>query len=342
MQRIWKVKRIWEAVALGVFVVPTVLWAGEPGAPLPEGLTSFGGIGTPDAIYVYGGHIGESHTYSVEKQSGAFRVLSYEKPDEWKSLPGGPKSQGLALAAYQGKIYRLGGFTALNAEGEPEQLKSVPDVAVFDPKTGEWSDATPLPEPRSSFDTALLGDRLYVIGGWELNGEAGDHRFHKTAWSADLSKTPLKWEPLPAPPFERRAAAVEAHADEIYVLGGIEQEDATRRVDIFDPRSGQWRRGPELLGKESIDGFGVGAIGDDSGLYVSSLARIVQRLSDDGTEWVEVAKLESPRFFHQMFLHRNQLWLVGGANMVEGKLTAIEVVNLPETDKTGEPDGRAD
>ena len=320
---------MWKVVLLGVVLAPASLVGAESPASLPQGLTSFGGIATSDAIYVYGGHTGESHAYSVEKQSGDFRGLAFEKPGEWKTLPSGPKCQGLALAAYQGKIYRLGGFTAVNNEGEPEQLESVAEVAVFDPKTGEWSDETPLPEPRSSFDAAVLGDRLYVIAGWELNGEAGDHRFHETAWSADLSQTPLKWEAVPAPPFERRAAAVEAHDGEIYVLGGIGQAKATRRVDIFDPQSGQWRQGPDLLGEEDIDGFGAAALGNETGLYVTSLSRIVQRLSDDGTKWVEVAKLESPRFFHQMFSHDHQLWLVGGANMVEGKLLEIEVVDLP-------------
>jgi hypothetical protein len=31
-------------------------------------------------------------------------------------------------------------------------------------------DIAPLPAPRSSHDAVVLGNKLYVVGGWQLNG----------------------------------------------------------------------------------------------------------------------------------------------------------------------------
>ena len=41
------------------------------------------------------------------------------------------------------------------------------DVARFDPKTKQLESLTQLPEPRSSHDAVVIGDKLYVAGGWQ-------------------------------------------------------------------------------------------------------------------------------------------------------------------------------
>ena len=308
-------------------MLPVAALASEP-APLKQGVTSLGAAAVDGTLYIYGGYQGAPHHYSMEGQSDRFLSLNMEKPTEWKTLPSGPKIQSLELVAHDGKLYRLGGFQALNKQGEDSNLQSLADVAVYNSAEKSWKTLTDLPEPRSSFDAVVMGDRVYVVGGWTLGGGQGSGKWLKTAWSADLTQRPLVWEPLAEPPFQRRAVAVAAYSGEIYAIGGMADGETTRRVDIYNPKSDKWRRGPDLNGEKDIHGFGAAAVGTDTGLYVSSLSGTVQRLTEGAEQWEVVADLDSPRFFHQMIAHDGKLWLVGGANMVEGKLPNVEVIEL--------------
>jgi N-acetylneuraminic acid mutarotase len=94
--------------------------------------------------------------------------LASGKDGQWQPLAGGPRLQGLALVAYGDRLIRIGGFTAANALGEDHDLRSQTDVASFDPATGQWTSMASLPESRSSLDAAVIGDTVYVVGGWPV------------------------------------------------------------------------------------------------------------------------------------------------------------------------------
>jgi N-acetylneuraminic acid mutarotase len=294
---------------------------------LPQSVTSFGGAIAGGALYVYGGHTGAAHSYSNAEQGHTLRRLQLKKGAKWEKLAEGPPLQGLALVAHDGILYRLGGFTAKNAEGEEHDLWSQDDAAAFDPQTGRWTELPSLPEPRSSFDAAVLGDAIYVIGGWQMAGDE-ENKWHETAWKLDLSQDEPQWTALPRPPFQRRALAVAAHDGKIYAIGGMQAEGGpTTRVDVFDPESGQWSRGPSLKGEKPMAGFGSSAFATGGRLYVSTIEGDLQRLSEDGKEWEVVRQMPTARFFHRMLpLDDGHFVVVGGANMGIGKFAEVEVV----------------
>lgn len=300
----------------------------SPYPPLPEMVTSFGGAILGDALYIYGGHTGDAHSYSHEEQANVLRRLNLANPQAWEELARGPHLQGLALVAHDGKLYRVGGFTAKNAQGQEQDLWSQDSVAAFDPADGKWRDLPPLPEPRSSHDAAVLGDKLYVAGGWQLRGEK-DSKWHKTAWVMDLAADRPEWRALPEPGFQRRALALAAHQGRLYVIGGMQREGGpTTRVDIFDPQTGRWSRGPSLPG-EPLEGFGCSAFATAGKLYVSTIGGALLRLSDDGAKWRKVRELDTARFFHRMLpLAEGKLLIVGGANMSIGKFDQLETVDV--------------
>jgi len=201
-------------------------------------------------------------------------------------------------------------------------------VAVYDPKTKKWQEIAPLPEPRSSFDAAVLGDAIYVVGGWKLQGE-GENHWHKTAWKLDLSKDQPKWSPLPNPPFQRRALAVAAYDGKIYAVGGMQKEGGpTTRVDVFDPETQKWSKAGHLQG-DPMTGFGSSAFATGGQLYVSTIKGNLQRLADDGKTWEIVQETPTARFFHRMLpLDDERLLMVGGANMGIGKFEELEVLKV--------------
>ena len=300
---------------------------------LPRGITSFGAAVIGDWMYVYGGHFGRAHHYSNTSQSNQLSRLNLREPGEWEVVAHGPRLQGMAMVSHNGKIYRAGGFTAHNDEGDEHDLRSIADVVRFDPETGQWESLPDLPEPRSSHDAVVIQDHIYVVGGWQL----GEERvWHETAWMADLSKDKVAWTPLPNPPFKRRALSL-GHLDgKLYVIGGMQPKGGpTTRVDVFDPATGKWSQGPSMIDTladatrgKGMEGFGASAYTLGGRLIVSTYNGNVQVLEPGDGEWKIAVQLKDDRFFHRMLPYESRLLLVGGASMRSGKRLHFEAVEL--------------
>lgn len=307
---------------------------GTPYIDLPRGITSFGAAVIGDWLYVYGGHFGRPHHYSNTSQSDQLSRLNLSKASNWEVVAKGPRLQGLAMVAHGDKLYRVGGFTAHNQEDDDHDLRSVPDFVRFHAETGQWESLPPLPEPRSSHDAVVIGNKLYVAGGWRLGGE--DPEWHQTAWVTDLSQEKIVWKPLPEPPFQRRAVSLGHLNGKLYVIGGMQSKGGpTTRVDVFDPVSAQWSQGPSLIDPKAdadrgkgMEGFGSSAYMVGGRLFVSTYGGNVQVLDSDHASWRISAKLEDDRFFHRMLPFNGRLLLVGGASMRAGKRLHFETVEL--------------
>ncbi len=313
-------------------------------ADLPFGITSFG-AGVDDGwLYVYGGNRGEAHHYTKEGQNGKILRIQLDKEGgEWEEVGEGPSMQGVAMVAHQGRLYRLGGLRATNAEGEDEHLVSTDEFASFDVKTKKWTSLPPLPEARSSHDAVIVGDVIYMVGGWTLDGD--DKTWLDTAWTIDLSASELKWQALPKQPFNRRALSVAVHGDRIYAVGGMQDRGGpTRKVSYFDTTKNAWAKGPELPPSDDgdITGFGTTAFAVDGRIYVSTSTGTIVGLNSSGSQWEELAELEDARLFPRMVAFGdNKLVLVGGANMDSGKAMEVEVLEVTvdsnsKTDSTNE------
>lgn len=295
---------------------------------LPRPVTSFGATRLGNVVYAYGGHTGSAHSYSKEEQANELWALdlSAEKP-EWRTVATGEHVQGNALVAAGGKVLLIGGFTAENAEGEDHNLQSKATVRGFDPKSGEWTDLPELPQPRSSFDAAVIGDTVYVVGGWAMAGD-DETQWHDSAWSLDLSEDSPTWQPIADPPFRRRALAVVAYEGKVYALGGMsEKSGPTTRVNVYDPASDSWSEGPKLLG-ESMNGFGCAGFSHDGRLYVTSYDGAVQRLSEDGQSWEVVGELPKARFFHRIIPSDDGQLVLGGGDMTVGKFPDVDLLEV--------------
>ncbi|MEQ8790685.1 MAG: kelch repeat-containing protein [Pirellulaceae bacterium] len=295
---------------------------------LPRAITSFGAAALGDAVFVYGGHHGKAHHYYDEGQSGELLRLNVRDAAGWDVVSVGPRLQGLAMVAHQERLYRLGGFEARNTVDQEQNLWSIDHFACFDPAAGVWRDLPPMPEPRSSFDAAVLEGVLYVVGGWKLCGDR-EASWCETACACDLNSAAPVWREIPPPPFQRRALSVAALDGRIYVLGGMQPDGAVSRATaVFDPASRQWSGGPDLPGEE-MEAFGTACCSLEGRLYVSTSSGRVLRLAPSGDAWEEVATLGDGRFFHRMTPIRDaRLLLIGGASMQRGKYKSVESVRI--------------
>ncbi|MDX1928749.1 MAG: hypothetical protein SFV81_19625 [Pirellulaceae bacterium] len=297
-------------------------------APLPFAITSFGAARSGDSLYVYGGHTGDAHSYSNEAQSNKLLRLDLASPSKWHEVAEGDRQQGLGMVAYKNKIILVGGFTAKNPEGTPQDLHSQARVRTFDTTTNTWSDLPELPEARSSHDAALIGDTLYVVGGWKMAGKEKTV-WHETAWAMDLSAAEPKWVALPNPPFKRRAIATVEHQGKLFVIGGMNDKGGpVKAVSIYDPASKSWSEAPELIGKENMAGFGASGWSVDGRLIVTTYEGDIQQWDDAAKKWNLLGKATDARFFHRLLpIDAKHLIAIGGANMESGKFLDLELIS---------------
>ncbi|MEM6673066.1 MAG: kelch repeat-containing protein [Planctomycetota bacterium] len=309
----------------------------QPGAPLPSGttigflprgLTSFGAAVVDGSLYVLGGYFGTPHAYSREGQSGAFVRINLYDPRDVSLLPDVEPAQSVELVAYRGQLVRVAGMHARNHEGEPTQLESSTEVSLFDPLSDEWTSLPDLPEPRSSHRAVVVGDTLYVAGGWNLQGNSKSSEWHDDVVALDLTSPESGWTSIEAP-FRARALGAATVGGKLFVVGGITPDrDISKDVRIYDPETGTWSEGepfPDF-------GFGITVAADGEQLYASGSSGTVYALDATGKDWTSVATLTTGRIFHELVVGGGEgslLALGGIAGMnTSGRIRAIERVDL--------------
>lgn len=297
---------------------------------LPKGTTSFGGAISGDMLFVYGGNYGSAHEYANEDQSGDLWKLNLQQPGSWEKVSSSSKLQGLAMVEYRGQVIRIGGFTALNKTGEKEDLRSQAEVACLN-ADGTWEALPSLPAPRSSHDAAVVGDTIYVVGGWNMQGAGKNAVWHNTTLALRLNEEKLSWKEVAAAPFKRRALALAAWQGKLVCIGGMqEQRGPTTAVAIYDPSSDKWTDGPSLQGT-GMEGFGASAFAIQDALFVSTISGSIQRLSSSEKGWEYVGQISHPRFFHRLLpWQKDKLVIVGGSDMISGKVEALEILPVGE------------
>jgi N-acetylneuraminic acid mutarotase len=295
--------------------------------PLPQAVSSFGACTCEGYVYVYGGHTGRTHTYSTETTSGKFHRLKLSAPEQgWEELPGGPHLQGLALVAHERQIYRIGGMRPRNMPGESADNHSTASFARYDPAANRWEQLPDLPAPRSSHDAVVVGNKLVIVGGWQIAGEAAPPIWHDTALILDLSDpTKSNWKVV-TQPFQRRALTAATLRDKVYVVAGLTPDGKTdHSVNVFDPETEKWDTTIPIPG-DRMNAFTPAACVLDGTMYLSPADGVVYRLTD--AKWEPSAKLAHLRFVHRLVPSGNGRMLVIGGASKTGNVSAVEVITL--------------
>ena len=264
---------------------------------LPMGVTSFGAACIDGKAYLYGGHTGRPHSYSMDGISEKLLCLDLNsKGASWQEVSQGPKLQGLAMIAHGGALYRIGGLTIeriapFNAsETAPEvkefsedetntspgtKILSVDSVSAFLPETGKWVSLPPLPEPRSSHDAVVVGDTIYVFGGWNLVD--GIENWAANGYKLDLKAKPLKWETVAMPAVKRRAMSLAATGSKIYMIGGMSEHGETiSDVEVFDTSLNKWSKAAPIPDEGSLAGFGNSSFAVGGKIYCQSFDGVLR------------------------------------------------------------------
>ena len=306
---------------------------------VPLEMVSFGSCESGGYLYLHGGHKGKAHTYSKVHHENEFWRIKLQPKGKWEKLKNGIPAQGYAMVSYKGRILKVGGSQATNEPEDPHNLHSIDEIELYDPEVNKWTAYGKLPEPRSSHEAVVVGDVLYVFGGWDFgNG--------REEWlgciSADLSAKKVQWKTLPEMPADRRAFSITHDNRYIYVAGGMDDGGTLTDFDIYDTKKNEWSRGPELPSKGSLKGFGSAAGYIEGSVYVSDASESLHRYDVSEEKWHVASKLHKSRFFHRIASFNGDLYVIGGTSMKSGAVKSIEKISLntKPTARSGILDGK--
>lgn len=223
--------RLARTAILGTLLVPAVATAATPSArwqraaPVPVARTEVAAASIGTAFVVVGGYLADGTT------SG--RVDLYDaRRRAWERLPdlAVPVNHAAAAGPYKSKVYVVGGYTTLR---EPSR-----DVFTITRSAVERLRA-PAPEARAAGGAAIVGRRLYVVGGVSSTGLA------RRTLVLDLERE--RWTTAPGP-TPREHLAVTTDGRRIYAVGGrLRGYDTNLRlVESWAPGERRWRREPAI------------------------------------------------------------------------------------------------
>jgi len=245
------------------------------------------------------------------------RFLAYDTRSGRWSEPGElPTGLNHSQAvAYRGDLYLAGGYL--------EGAAATSNFWRYDPETERWDRLPPMPQARGAAAAAVIGDRLYVVGGgpqmYGVSEAAGPSKsldiydFESESWSSG-----------PDAPVALHHVNAAALGGKLYMAGGrLGVEESSDAFLSFDPRRERWERLPSLpigpmssLGVVAAGGKIVAVGGDDEegwedgGGSVTPTAWAFDPRTD---RWQRLPDLAVERHAHGTAVSGGRIYVVAGA-----------------------------
>lgn len=230
-----------------VFDVASCTWSIGPELPAPSHHLNAAVHG--DTLYVAG--VLSDADFSPAAVTWA---LTPGRDTAWRTLPAMPTDSARgssAMGVLGDQLVVAGGLAGA----------AVATVSAFDLRDQTWSELPPLPAPVDHGCGAVVGGKLYVIGG---------RRGTITSVTASVYEyTPGgAWRTRTAMPTARGGVACGVVGERIIVVGGEGNRDNAAglfaNVEAYSPASDTW----EILPTMPTPRHGMGAAGADGKLYV--------------------------------------------------------------------------
>ncbi len=240
-------------------------------------------------------------------------------PPAWEiRAPLGLPRSRLAVAAVNGKLYAIGGEspdTTQAQAGEPrlERMAEVAGVQAYagrveeyDPVANSWTTRSPMPRPLSNVSSAVIGDAIYLPGGWDSA---------PTAVLQIYAPATDRWTTGAALPMTLTSAAVAELNGQLFVMGGSTTTAALDTCFRYDPAADRWatcgqlHRARMFAGAAGLNGrlYVVGGV-DESGADLAD----VEEYDPATDRWTPKTPLRTARGGPGVAAAGGFLYVVGG------------------------------
>ncbi len=129
---------------------------------------------------------------------------------------------GFAIAAYQGKIYCIGGASNFQPPNGDNGLILSPVNEVYNPEANIWETKAQVPLPRVGAEANVVNGKIYLVGGTPQGNINQVYDPATDSWSTESS--------MPESPKYMYISTV--FDDRIYEMG--------RNVEIYNPQNNLW------------------------------------------------------------------------------------------------------
>ncbi len=200
----------------------------------------------------------------------------------------------------------------------------------------EWRVISELPTPRGEFATAVIGGKIYLIGGTPLENLRGVRRENEPGiWKGPFGMSLVEvydpqtnmWERLTDMPTVRSGAKAAVVAGRIYVLAGRVGKDrqavnltTLKVVEMYDPETDTWVRKQDMSRRRAAFGIGVVAgkiyaIGGTVDFQPEVPWRVdLVEVYDPATDtWTKRADMPTRRRAVKAVVIRDTLYAMGGS-----------------------------
>lgn len=231
------------------------------GAAPPLEIHHFQAASYDGKIYVVGAWTG-----GFPDERGIESVLIYDpEQDAWSTgpeIPADRRRGGAGAVAYHDHIYVVAG----NDGGHGPHATAVDWLDRFDPHSGAWETLNPAPRGRDHFHAAVIGDKLYAVGGRDSGVEgfidstiaAVDvYDFEAQSWST-LDDASL--------PTERAGSSTAAIGNNVIITGGEGFGQTWGETEALDTETGEWT----LVGRLNEPRHGTQAIVYDGKIWIAA------------------------------------------------------------------------
>jgi len=257
-------------------------------------------------VYLAGG-IAESKGRTVESSS---RFETYELgTGRIQRLPDMPQRLNhIGLAHHDGSIYVFGGF-----KDRLLPVETTNEAWRYRIAERRWEKLAPMPTTRGAMGVAVVGDRIYVVGGLNSSGPRSEVEVYDTRSG--------EWSSASRMPTPREHLAVTAARGQVYAIAGRRPGGIVYGAfERYDPKADRWTQLVDYPNPFS----GLRAVAAGGKLVVSGgehpgqIAVRGQVWSWDlaGEEWRQERSLPVPKHGHGVVAANGRMYVLGGSTCV--------------------------
>jgi len=313
------------AVAAGTALVAAACTgAAEPPVPSATGVTweRLAEMPTPrtEVAAAFGdGHIVVAGGFAAPDRTVATVEVYDVASDSWRAGPDLPIAVNHAMAAsVSGQVFVFGGYLE---DGPPSD-------AAFVLGEGRWDVIAPMPEPRAAGGAAVVGGRIYVVGGVGPAGIATE--------TLVFDPTTGSWSTAAGLNAPREHMGVAAFDDRVYAIGGRAGSlEGFGDAEVYDPATDEWAALPDLptprggmAATATSNGFVVAAGGEEQGGTFDE----VEMFDVEAERWMALTPMPTPRHGLGVVADATTVYVVAGGVepglSFSGALEAIDLASL--------------
>ena len=303
-------------------------------APFPQPAEEISGAAAGCKMYVFAGLApGWKPVGMVYEYDPATNQWTKKKS---MALP----SHHVAFTEYHGKIYAFGGFVP--PESGPPAWVPINNAWQFDPAADAWKALAPMPGKRGSALAAVVGEKIYVIGGATTIPGSKEtavfptHPHMSVGTVEEYDPAGNTWRERTSMPTPRNHAAIGVVNGKIYVIGGrvgaafIGLASDISVVEEYDPASDEWS-GPRARMPIARSALGAGvyggriyvAGGEYQDTHMMATFRAVEAYDPASNTWTEMPPMPVSRHGLAVGVIANRIYVVSGD--VQSAGTGVEV-----------------